>query len=191
MDPSEIDRRPTDETIARLYALDGRLRLMFEHLLSPAMRARVEPDDLAQEVWLRLISRPGRVPPPDQGDEALWAYVRAVARNTVVDLARHMRAARRDGKLQTLDRSTWSNHPDLQLPAGGPGPATQAVGAEAGERLVAAFGGLDPEHRRVIGLRQFEGLDARATAARMGRSETAVHSLYRRALAAWDEASNR
>ena len=40
----------------------------------------------------------------------------------------------------------------------------------------------------MIGLRQFEGLSARATAQRMGRSETAVHSLYRRALAALEQA---
>ena len=54
-----------------------------------------------------------------------------------------------------------------------------------------AFLRLLPEHRRVLGLRQFEGLDARSTAQRMGRSETAVHSLYRRALAAWAEQRER
>jgi DNA-directed RNA polymerase specialized sigma24 family protein len=52
-------------------------------------------------------------------------------------------------------------------------------------RVLAAYGRLSPDHRRVLGLRQFEGLDARAAARRMGRSESALHSLYRRALGAW------
>jgi len=37
-------------------------------------------------------------------------------------------------------------------------------------------------------LRRFEGHSAAEAAARMGRTETAVHSLFRRALAAWAEA---
>ena len=55
--------------------------------------------------------------------------------------------------------------------------------AEYSERLA-----LSAEHRRVLGLRQFEGLSAEQAARRMGRSATAVHSLYRRALLAWEQA---
>ncbi len=66
--------------------------------------------------------------------------------------------------------------------------ATAARGSA--EAWLAAFGTLTPEHRRVLGLRRFEGLSAAETAARMGRSETAVHSLFRRALVAWEEAAN-
>ena len=73
------------------------------------------------------------------------------------------------------------------MAAPGPGPATHLAGAEAGDRLADAFARLSAEHRRVIGLRQLEGLSAAGAAARMGRSEGAVHSLYRRALAAWEE----
>jgi DNA-directed RNA polymerase specialized sigma24 family protein len=42
----------------------------------------------------------------------------------------------------------------------------------------------------VIGLRQFEGLTAAQAGARMGRSEAAVHSLYRRALESWESAAS-
>lgn len=47
------------------------------------------------------------------------------------------------------------------------------------------------EPRRMLGLRRFEGLSAAETAARMGRSEAAVHSLFRRALGAWEAASGQ
>jgi DNA-directed RNA polymerase specialized sigma24 family protein len=65
-----------------------------------------------------------------------------------------------------------------------------ALGEETA-RLVAAYERLAPDHRRVLGLRRFEGLDAREAGRRMGRSEAAVHSLYRRALLAWEEAARR
>jgi len=183
---SHVNPAPQPEFAARLAALENRLVLLIGHLMSPALRSRVEAEDLAQEVWLRLLARPDGVPAASPGEGDLWAYVRTVARHTVIDAVRALRAARRDGAVQRLDRSSWSRHPQ-QLRAPGPGPATQAIGAEVGQSLVDAFDCLTAEHRRVIGLRQFEGLDARATAARMGRSEAAVHSLYRRALSAWDE----
>jgi DNA-directed RNA polymerase specialized sigma24 family protein len=41
----------------------------------------------------------------------------------------------------------------------------------------------------VIGLRQLEGLTAAEAGLRLGRSEVAVHSLYRRALEAWERAA--
>ena len=37
----------------------------------------------------------------------------------------------------------------------------------------------------------FDGKTAKETGTRMGRSETAVHSLYRRALEAWDQAAGK
>jgi DNA-directed RNA polymerase specialized sigma24 family protein len=58
---------------------------------------------------------------------------------------------------------------------------------ETSQELLRAFLRLTPEHRRVIGLRQLEGLPAAQAARRLGRSETAVHSLFRRALQAWSE----
>ena len=108
------------------------------------------------------------------------------ARHTVVDVARALRAAKRDGVHEPLRRSDWSRS-GAQVPAAGPGPATAAAAREAGDALARCYLELAPEHRRVIGLRQFEGLSAREAASRMGRSETAVHSLYRRALGAWQE----
>jgi DNA-directed RNA polymerase specialized sigma24 family protein len=104
----------------------------------------------------------------------------------VVDVARALRAKKRDGDEHSLDRSDWSRAGAAGVRS--PGPATAAAAAEESRALARRFLALAPEHRRVIGLRQFEGLSARETAARMGRTETAVHSLYRRALAAWEAA---
>jgi len=152
------------------------------------VRARVELDDLVQEVFLRAVTGARSLPAPEPGDAALWRYLGRLARNSVVDAARSIRARKRDGNTLPLNHSDWSRAgPSAsQILAETAGPATRLIAGETSRRLLERFQTLAPEHRRVIGLRQFEGLSARESAARMGRSETAVHSLYRRALAAWE-----
>lgn len=204
---------------ARLAACETALRLVLAHLAGPAVRARVELDDLVQEVYLRALTAPGGLPDPTPpapptrvegpegprgaervgdgpAEEPLRRFLARLARNTVVDVARALRAARRDGGERRIDRQSWSRHGDdavaaSRLAARTRGPATRAAEAEESHRLVAAFGRLDPDHRRVIGLRRFEGLSAREAARRLGRSEAAVHSLLRRALVAWEEQVSR
>jgi RNA polymerase sigma-70 factor (ECF subfamily) len=172
----------------RLAGAERRLRLLLAHLASPALRARVELDDLVQEVFVRALTAPGGLPPREPDDAALGRWLATLARHAVIDAARALRAAKRDGRVRRLDRSEWSRVGAAAsgIAAPGSGPATRASARESEARLLASFAGLDPEHRRVIGLRQLQGLSAREAARRMGRSETAVHSLYRRALAAWE-----
>ena len=144
-------------------------------------RARVELDDLLQEVYLRAWADRERLP---ADGAALGRFLAGIARHTVVDAARALRAAKRDGAAGPLARTAWSRA-GIEPAAPAPGPPTQAGLAEESLRLQRAFEALAPEHQRVLGLRQLSGLSARETARRMGRSEAAVHSLYRRALEAW------
>jgi len=175
----------------RLSAHDQRLRLLLCHLAGRAVRSRIEIDDLLQEVFLRAITSAESLPAPEAGEAPLWRYLARLARNTVIDAARSIRALKRSGSTIALARSDWSRAGPTasQILAQTAGPSTRLIAGETSRLLLAEFQALAPEHRRVIGLRQFEGLSARETAARMGRSETAVHSLYRRALAAWQESS--
>jgi len=177
----------------RLAAQGSWLALLVRHLAGRRVRAAADPDDLVQEVYLRALDPRARPPSESEGEAALKAWLARLARNVVVDVARALRAARRAGRTVPLARSDWSSvGPDGVRPASpGPGPATRAGRNDEGRRLLRAFDALGPEHRRVIGLRQLEGLSAADTARRMGRSETAVHSLYRRALQAWAEAERR
>ena len=168
----------------RLSGQERRLRLLCAHLAGRAVRARVELDDLLQEVFLRALAPPAALPPWEPGEGALGRYLAQLARHAVIDVARALRAKKRAGREEPLQRSAWSQAPTAR----GPGPHTAAVAGETSRGLAAAFLALAPEHRRVLGLRQFEGLSAEDAGRRMGRSASAVHSLYRRALAAWQEA---
>jgi RNA polymerase sigma-70 factor (ECF subfamily) len=177
------------EAAERLTAQERRLRLLLAHLSGPAVRARVDGDDLLQETWLRALESAERWPPHEPGDAALGRWLAHVARHVVIDAARALRALKRDGREERLERSDWTRAGarGAQLLARSGGPPTRLSALEGERALLAAFERLAPEHRRVLGLRQFEGLSAREAARRMGRSEAALHSLYRRALAAWEE----
>jgi RNA polymerase sigma-70 factor (ECF subfamily) len=180
------DARSAPDAGALLAAHGARLRLLLAHQTGRAVRARVELDDLLQEVYLRAWAARDDLPAEPA---ARARFLARIARNVVVDVARALRAAKRDGHAGPLERSAWSRA-GIEPAARSPGPATRAALGEDVARVQAAFEGLAPEHRRVIGLRQLEGRSARETARRMGRSEAAVHSLYRRALEAWERAAD-
>jgi RNA polymerase sigma factor (sigma-70 family) len=159
-----------------------------ERFAGRAVRRRIEVDDLVQEVLVRALGHPGGLPPVEEGEQSLWRFLVTIARHVVIDAARAIRARKRDGTLERLTRGDWSRGSVRESRVEGrePGASTVARLGEEAARLRAAFERLTPEHRRVIGLRQFEGLSAREAAERLGRGETAVHSLYRRALEAWE-----
>ncbi len=173
---------------ARLGAQERRLRLLLAHLSGRALRARVELDDLVQEVFLRTLASARGLPAAEPSEGPLWGVLALVARQVVIDAARALRAARRDGREVRLARSDWSHAGAAHTPAAAaPGPHTAAAERETSRAMAQAFLALAPEHRRVLGLRQFAGLSAEEAGRRMGRSASAVHSLYRRALEAWQE----
>jgi len=184
-----VDGAPEDLG-ERLALLQGRLRLLLLHLTGRAVRNRVEIDDLVQEVYLRALAAESSLPAASPDETELYRYLKTIARHTVIDVVRAARAAKRDGRVEGLARSDWSRTGlgQSRIADPGPGPATRVAGGETAEQLAKAFDALSPEHRRVLGLRKFEGLSARVAAERMGRSEKAVHSLFRRALEAWEEA---
>lgn len=182
-----MSAEPPSDPGARLEQQAQRLHLVLAHLAGRAVRARVELGDLAQEVYLRVLAHPAGLPPAEPGEGPLWALLVHEARHAVIDVARALRAKKRAGSAHALEPADWSRVPAPRRP----GPHTLMASAEGLDRLGRAFLDLSPEHRRVLGLRQFQGLSAEACAVRMGRTTSAVHSLYRRALEAWEEALAR
>ena len=170
----------------RIAAQAEWLQLLVRHLMGPQLRAACDPDDVVQEIVLRALGEPGRIPSSSGDSLALRRWLRPLARHTVIDAARQLRA-RGLGKRKHLAHSEWSRDQGsgVVLAAQVKGPLTLAGLAEERRNLLAAYDQLSSEHRRVIGLRQFLGLPASECARKMGRSESAIHSLYRRALLAW------
>jgi RNA polymerase sigma-70 factor (ECF subfamily) len=108
----------------------------------------------------------------------------------LVDTARAARAARRgDAPLRLTRAGSAGGVPESRVPGAAPGPLTAALLSEQDRRLEAALASLPAEQRRVIRLRQMEGLPAAEVARRLGRTEGAIHAAYRRALSAWARAA--
>ncbi|MCK6448318.1 MAG: RNA polymerase sigma factor [Planctomycetes bacterium] len=172
----------------RLAACAPRIRLWVGTLAGAALRRRCELDDFVQETFLRAVRDRARAPEPCAGDAPFARWLAEVARHVVLDAARATRRAKRDARVARLSREDWSSVglAESAVLARTAGPVTRAVAVEETERLERALAALAPEHRKVIALRQLAGLSAAETARRMGRSEAAVHSLYRRALLAWE-----
>lgn len=158
------------------------LRLLFAHMAGRGVRARVDIDDLVQEAVLRAFRVRETLPTEEDG---LRRYLMAIARNCVFDVLRAARRRTGPESQGRIDRREWTQVEDPA--AWTAGPATRVANLDRDQRLQAAFLELSSEHRRVLGLRQLEGRSADDTGRRMGRSATAIHSLYRRALAAWAE----
>ncbi len=173
----------------RLVAQGRWLRLLLMHLAGRKLRQGVELEDLAQEVYVRAVAHQHLVPPEEPKDLPLRRLLARLARTTVIDAVRAVRAAKRGaGRTPVrLARSDWSHSGLLENLVAGvqPGPATEAGQWDEQAKLLAAFERLPGDQRRVLGLRQFEGVSAAEAARRMGRSEDAIHALYRRALDGW------
>lgn len=140
-----------------LTSLDTRIASYHDQLIA-FLRKRVasDPEELAQEVWLRIHRAA-----PDLPDEAAFrAYMYTVARRLVID--RHRRQAARlelvsvDG--QTLERlSQWTGGPDRDL--------------EAREVLVVVTSTLEqmsPEMAQVFRWRVLEDVPFKVIAQRQG-----------------------
>lgn len=152
----------------------ARIRLM----MGAEARRHAESMDFLQGVLLEVARDLARAEVPDEAAFLRWAT--RVARNNIRD---HMRK-RRERALESFSQTALG-----ALGPGSAGPADATPSRHAGsreevEKLVEALERLSPDHRRVIELRDFEGLSCRETAREMDRpSEEAVQMLHARALA--------
>lgn len=135
-------------------------------------------EDLAQDVWVRVLGRIGAV--EYQGKD-IAAWLMTIARNIATD---HFKAARhRYTSVRTLD--------DLMVareePAADDDPEAEtaaAIEARAAARLVGPLlAELTPEQQRVVQLRFYDGLSTVETAAAMGKNVGAVKAAQTRACA--------
>jgi len=151
--------------------LRSRLTLWVTARLSPALRAKVEPEDVVQEILLSVHGSLDRFQGDD--DQAFLRWLFTVAENRIRDLADHF------GALKRQERPP--DPPELLT------PSQHALRNEMASRVRAALEKLSEPHRQVIQLRRFEERDVPEIARILDRSENAVRILYCRALQALKE----
>lgn len=155
--------------------LRPRLALLARLRLDRRLAARVDADDLVQELLLQLSAR--QLDPGPRG-EHLMAWLRTALDHQLIDLhRRHVLAARR-----SIDAERPLEAPGRQLLSGQTTPTRAARRAERTRDLLQALQRMPDDQRRVIVHRVLEERSVRETAELLERSEGAVSVLLNRAL---------
>lgn len=159
-----------------LERLRPRLVLWCAGRMSQKLRAKVQPEDVAQEV---LVALHKALPALDTsgGRRAFLKWVFRVAENRVRDIAGHHGALKR----KTVPPRSFAQT----------SPSVAAARAELIGELRAALDELPSDYREVIQLRRLEEREIGEVAETMGRSTGATHTLYWRAVAALRERMQR
>lgn len=141
--------------------------------MGPELRARLDPEDVLQEVAIEAIHSWHTLEDPANAG----AWLVTLARRKVARILRdQVGVAARDPK---RERGIPT---DLPLADRRSGPATLADRNDRLALLEEALERLSDDHKEVIVLARIEGLSAREIAERMDRSENAIHLLLGRAL---------
>lgn len=141
--------------------------------MGPELRARMDPEDVLQEVAIEAIHSWDSLEDPEHAG----AWLVTLARRKVARILRDQigvaaRDPRRERHIPT----------DVPLADARSGPVTVADRKDRLALLERALECLSDDHREVIVMSRIEGLPAKDIAERMGRSENAVHLLLGRAL---------
>jgi RNA polymerase sigma-70 factor (ECF subfamily) len=160
------------------------LWLLARTTLADKLRAKLSPSDVVQETLLRAVERFDQFRGHTEAE--LLAWLRRILARTAANLARSFggtakRELSREQSLEhALDRS--SNVLGDLLASAGSSPSRKAERRDFRLRVADALATLEPQHREVILLRNFEDLSWEDVARRMERSSGAVRMLWLRAL---------
>jgi RNA polymerase sigma-70 factor, ECF subfamily len=156
-----------------------RLLAMVRRRIDPALAARVDPEDILGEAFLRA-----RVRWSDHDPEAISVYA-WLYRNVLDCLIEAWRSANAAGR--SLQREVpWPARSSVELGMGLIGSTTSPSDAyarkELRERVAWAIGQLRPDDREILGMRHFDELSYHEVAAILGITEDAAMQRYVRAL---------
>lgn len=147
--------------------------------LSPALRAKLGPDDLVQDTLLKAHGRRDQFRGAGRAQRTAW--LRRILVNTLSEAARRFAAPGRSlAREQALDEAP--GRAAAALIDAGPGPPQRAEAAEQVLRLADALTQLPADQRAAVELRHLQGVPVAEVGRRLGRSPAAVSGLVRRGL---------
>jgi RNA polymerase sigma-70 factor (ECF subfamily) len=189
--PDDLPTRWDDpESVAAcVEQLRPRLLEFIARRMSAALRQRVDPDDILQEVNLAAV-RPVGAPPMTR--EA-FGWLCHIAEQRIIDTHRRLLATakRGGGRVASLDAMAGANSTAgglASILAASITSPSMAMSREAKEaRLNAAVAELPELQRDVIHMRYVEGLATRDIAERLGKSDVSIRVMLSRTIKALEE----
>lgn len=163
----------------------GQLLAYIERQLGPALRRKLEPDDLFQEVSVEAVRS---LPLVELLDRDPFSWLCQIAEHRIIDAHRRFFGSQKRDAARELSLGTPggddSRHAALvDLIVASMTTASQAFSRNLRElRLAQAMDQLPPEQREALRLRYVDGLASKEIAARLGKSDGAVRVMLTRAL---------
>ncbi len=162
------------------------LRARVDKEMGTALKAKMEPEDILQQVYLEVLKQIMRFEGRDP--ETFLNWILTILDNKLVDTQRALHRQKRDVAREKYPHAVIGNESyfnlldHLDVHSGTPSRVIrrdEAVGA-----LLASLSHLSDSHRQVIQLRYLQGLSVNETAQKLDKTEAAVVALSGRALEA-------
>lgn len=159
--------------------------------LDPALRARLSPEDILQDVYCRVFQHISAF--EQRGADAFLSWLTTILDHSLVDADRTAHRARRNVAREAAPLPPAGSFAGLltQLYSKSNTPSRILRQEEAIGALLTCLAQLNAAQRQVIELRYFRGLALAETARCTGRSEAGVVALTQRALKSLRKAMDR
>ena len=147
------------------------------------LRGAWEPHDILQDVWIQAMRGIREFGQSDSDSVRRWLL--AIARNTIADRLKYVRAAKRKGvRIDTSQRGENDSIMRLleELALYRRTPSKSAANHELLVALDGALTRLVPAQAKALRLRYLAGLEVKQVAQKMHRSAASVSMLCRRGL---------
>ena len=172
-------QRGDEHAFARLFARYERKIAIFVHYhMSSDLRARMEVEDVLQEIFLRAFRDLGQFTYQSAGSFQKWLI--AIAGNVLTDLARSQGRQKRKAEAIVPFRS--ESNPGGVDPADSRTPSRWLREKEQHLELLKKLEVLPEEFRQAILLTRLEGLTTGEMGQRLGKNGKAAALLLHRAL---------
>lgn len=175
------------EALAQFIELRRRPLLAYiERHMGPALRRKVEPDDIVQEVASDSLRSLASI---ELGDRDPFSWLCQIAERRIIDAHRHhfgaqKRAAGREVSLDAPAGGDSSRAGLINLLVASMTSASQAFSKGQKQlRIAEAIAGLPEDQRQALHWRYVEGLPSKLIADRLGKSDGAVRVMLTRSLA--------
>jgi RNA polymerase sigma-70 factor (ECF subfamily) len=185
-DPPRCSNR--DELATFVESRRPRLLAYIHHNVGPALKKKIEAEDILQEVVLAALASPAAFDVPGRDPFKLLCQM---AEQRIIDAHRHHVAAQK----RTAEREV-----SIDSPVGSPQfglanliAASMTTASKAFSRgqkeihVQAAVNSLPEEQRELLRLRYVEGLPTKDVAERLGKTDGAVRVLLTRTLSKLQE----
>ncbi len=164
-----------------LHSLQGTLQAIASTEMPALLRAKMEPDDMVQETFLRVLGKFSQFSGTTKGELAAWTL--RILRHTLTDLIRGLQTQRKNGPEVSLQANRLT---EIAAPLRREAAADFYLKwtEEIANPLTCAFLSLPVRSplEQVVTLRYDEALSFEEIAHRLGISRTAAYRLWLEAL---------